>query len=447
MAETLPDLSIKRFGECKIRSPIHLSCYTNDLVADFVEDNECILYHRTSSSLNKLIHQNQPLPMFEAAGPRKYIYFDPSKVTAAIVTCGGLCPGINNVIWGIVNSLWNQYNIRQIKGIRYGFRGLVKHAHLEPIRLTPDVVKGSYSLGGTLLGSSRESQPIEEIVDFLIEHKINMLFTIGGDGTQQGALKICKEIEKRGESISVVGLPKTIDNDIEYISHTFGFDTACSIATNILRSAHAEAVASYNGITVVKLMGRQSGFLAATAAVASGVANFVLVPEVPLDLEPPHGFLAALERRLCQRNHAVVVVAEGVGQEIFKQASLQPDDSGNIQLDNIGEYLCRTIQFYFQEKKIDTTVRYIDPSYYVRSVSANSSDSMYCFQLAHNAVHAAMTGRTAMIMGYWNQAFTHIPMEAAISKKKVLNPESDLWLAVLETTGQPNRMINNGHCP
>ncbi len=438
------DLTIKRLGKPCCQSPMQLSHVDNDLIANFVEDEERILYQNSYSKIKQRIDQgNEPLS-FELAGPRDRIFFNPQDVTAAIVNCGGLCPGLNDVIRGLVLSLHHHYGVRKIFGIRFGFKGMVEGSEVPPIPLTPEIVEDIPSRGGTFLGSSRGPQSVEAMVDFLEKRGINVLFTIGGDGTQRGAADLVNEIQKRNLLISVVGIPKTIDNDIFLVEKSFGFETAYTVATEVMQSAHAEAEGAFNGITVVKLMGRHSGYLTAMATVASGDVNFTLIPEVPFDMDPPHGFLSALEKRILERHHAVIAVAEGAGQDLLENdpSRQKTDASGNVKLADIGGYLCDRIKGYFTEKGIHAEVRYIDPSYIVRSLRATPSDRMFCIRLAHDAVHAAMSGRTGMIVGYWNSSFTHIPIEASVSQKKRLDPEEDLWLSVLETTGQPNRMVN-----
>ncbi len=422
---------------------MHLSHEDGDYISNFIDDRKRISQYDDLDTLKSYYDQGIDPPSFEAAGPRDTIFFNPKQTRAAIVTCGGLCPGINDVIRGIVLSLTYNYNVREIFGIRYGYKGLVERHGIEPKRLTPEVVDHITSLGGTILGSSRGPQDVGEMVDYMVKHGINLLFTIGGDGTQRGSLAIANEVEKRGLHIAVVGIPKTIDNDISYIQRTFGFETAFSVASEILNNAHAEAKGANNGVCMVKLMGRHSGFLAATAAVSSGEVNICLIPEVPFDLGPPNGFLAALEKRVLRRRHAVVVVAEGAGQEhLDLNDENKTDKSGNVVLGDIGTFLVDKAKKHFVERKIDASVRYIDPSYIVRSGPATPNDSMYCLRLAHNAVHAAMTGRTAMVVGFWHNFFTHIPIEAAVSRRKTVNPEGDLWLSVMETADQPHNMRN-----
>ena len=424
---------------------MQLSTRGGDYVANFVEDTERILFDHSLSAVHRAGEAKEELHSFEAAGPRSRIFFNPEDITAAIVTCGGLCPGLNDVVRGLVLSLHYHYGVKNIIGIRYGYQGLVERSMLRPIPLNPRNVEDLQSRGGTFLGTSRGPQDPSEMVDFMVKNGINLLFTIGGDGTQRGAMAIVEEIAKRRLEIAVVGIPKTIDNDIFFVERSFGFDTAYSIATQILDSAHAEAEGAWNGITIVKLMGRQSGFLAATASVASGAVNFTLIPEVPFHLDPPHGFLSALESRILKRHHALVVVAEGAGQEMMANEvkRLGTDASGNPKLADVGTFLTSRVKEHFSSREISANVKYIDPSYIVRSLAAIPSDRMYCLQLAHNAVHAAMTGRTGMMVGYWNSAFTHVPIRAAVSQRKVVDPDGMLWLTVLQTNGQPKRMLND----
>lgn len=433
------DFRIQKLGEPSIASPMHLSHVDGDFISDFVTDSERILHDHSLDAVVKCCQAGKTPASFEKAGPRDTIFFDPQQSKAAVVTCGGLCPGLNDVIRGLVRCLWHNYGVREIYGIPYGYRGLNDQLGHEPVMLTPDVVEYIPSTAGTILGSSRGPQPVSDMVDYLARRGINMLFTIGGDGTQRGAQTLVEEIERRGLQIAVVGIPKTIDNDIMFVERSFGFDTAFSIATQVISSAHAEAIGALNGVTIVKLMGRNSGFLAACSAVASGDVNFCLVPEVPFDLDPPHGFLTALEKRLERRKHAVVVVAEGAGARFVES---QRDASGNIKPGDIGSYLYDRAKAYLEERNLPASVRYIDPSYIVRSQEATATDRLYCLRLAYNAVHAAMSGRTSMIVGHWHTAFTHVPIAEAVSQRKAIDPEGPLWLSVLETTDQPNRMVN-----
>ena len=430
--EILEDIEteIETLGLAKIPNPLKSPNQC------FVSDEHRVSLRVNYRYLQETISQNKSVPSLELAGPRPYIYFDPSKVKAGIVTCGGLCPGINDVIRSIVMTLYYSYGVDKIIGFKYGLQGFIPNYGHPIVELTPEVVKDIHAMGGTFLGTSRGHQPIEEIVDTLERLSIQILFMIGGDGTFRAATKITEEIKKRGLKIAVVAIPKTIDNDIWLVSKTFGFDTAVEMACEAIRCAHTEAIAVPYGIGLVKLMGRHSGFIAAAATLATKEVNFCLVPEIDFDLEGPNGFLAELERRLVSRKHAVIVVAEGAGQKYVRKDPPEYDASGNIKLGDIGKFLKEKIEAYFKERKIDVVIRYIDPSYIIRSVPANVEDRIYCGFLGQYAVHAAMAGKTGLMISYLNEQFVHIPLKEAIKKRKQINVKSRFWLSVLESTGQ-----------
>jgi 6-phosphofructokinase 1 len=408
----------------------------------FVGDDDRALYSQNVQEVMSCIQANQPLVSFELAGPRENIFFDPANLKAAIVTCGGLCPGLNDVIRAIVHELTYMYGVKNIKGVQYGYAGLNPTLGFPLIDLTPETVKYIHEDGGTFLGSSRGPQPIDVIVDTLYREDIRLLFTIGGDGTLRGALAIYEEIKRRGLKIAVVGVPKTIDNDISLVARTFGFETAVGMALESLRCAHSEAEGAINGIGIVKLMGRHSGFVAAYAALASGDANFVLVPEVPFEFDGPNGFLAHLEKRIKERHHAVVVVAEGAGQNLFSEP-LGADRSGNKKLGDIGLLVKKRVSGHFEKIGMEHSVKYIDPSYMIRSVPSTADDGVFCLFLGQQAVHAGMAGKTGLLVGIWNDVFTHIPIESAVRHRKQIEPKGILWMSVLESTGQPERMVND----
>jgi 6-phosphofructokinase 1 len=382
------------------------------------------------------------LPAFEAAGPRDRIFFEPAQLRCGIVTCGGLCPGINNVIRGLVLELTHSYGVKDILGFRYGFEGLVARYGHAPVRLGSAWVSEIHEKGGTVLGTSRGSQDPGEMVDTLAALRIGALFVIGGDGTLRAATKIVAEVQRRGLSIAVIGIPKTIDNDIHFIDRSFGFESAFAAAVEAIRSAHVEATGARNGIGLVKLMGRHSGFIACHAALASTDANFVLIPEVPVRLGGEGGFLRSLERRLAERAHAVIVVAEGAGQDLCADASsldggrAATDASGNVRLKDIGLVLRDRITTHFQQLGAEITLKYIDPSYQIRSVPAAPGDSVFCWNMARNAVHAAMAGNTEMLIGQWHGRFVHVPLPLATRFRKQVDVNEDLWMSVIEATGQ-----------
>lgn len=430
------DLIVNNLGECKIQSPLNLSTELDDGIANYTPEGAYVLYQ---SEILPYEDRNVDL-YFEKAGPRQYIFFEPPKTKAAIVTCGGLCPGLNNVTRSIFLELYHHYGVRDILGIRYGYKGLNPSSGYEPIEITTDTITGIHKLGGTILGSSRGKEDVKIIVDTLYNQGIDILFCVGGDGTLKGAHAIFEEISRRGYNKSVIGIPKTIDNDISYVDKTFGFDTAIGVAREVLESAHAEATGDPNGIGLVKFMGRDSGFVAAHATLSSLEVNFVLLPEVPFDLEGNNGLFIHLENRLKRRGHAVIVVAEGAGQDLIPTEDVEKDESGNIKHKDIGTFLSDRIKEHFSEKKFPFTLKYLDPSYSIRSVPANANDAIFCDALARNAVHAGMAGKTDIVVGLWHGSFTHVPIPIATQTRKIISTESELWLSIIEATGQPNSM-------
>ena len=423
---TAEDFKVKTLGECRFDSPLDIP------ETLYISEDARIRY---AAEIPSEIGTEDDIG-FEKAGPRKKVFFNPAETKAAIVTCGGLSPGLNDVIRAIVMQLYYKYGVERILGIRFGYKGLNPSNWLEPLRLHPDDVERIHETGGTVLGSSRGLEPPDILVDTLEKLGINMLFCIGGDGTLRGANAIWQEIERRGLSISIIGIPKTIDNDIGYVTKTFGFDTAVSEARQVLQCAHIEAKGAPNCIGLVKVMGRDSGFIAAHATLANLDVNFTLIPEVPFDLYGKGGLLDALEERIKKRHHAVIVVAEGAGQEFFA-GECAKDASGNVLHKDIGLLLRDEIKKHFAAKDISFSLKYIDPSYTIRSVPANASDSIFCAQLGRYAAHAAMAGKTDMIVGLWHEMFTHVPIPITVTSRKKVEPESQLWLSVLESTGQP----------
>ncbi|HEY9123734.1 MAG TPA: ATP-dependent 6-phosphofructokinase [Bacteroidales bacterium] len=434
------EFEVKVLGKGTVKSPLHLSNHKGDGVFDYVNDDDRVLYNASLENFKRCKETGEEPISFEKAGPREFLFFEPAKTKVAIVTCGGLCPGLNNVIRSLVNQLFYRYGVKRIVGIKYGYEGFISDYNHDVIDLTPQMVENIHLSGGTILGSSRGNQDVSKIVDTLEMLNINILFTIGGDGTLRGAHAIYEEITKRNLKISVAGVPKTIDNDINLIDKSFGFETASAIANEIIMNAHNEAEGAYNGIALIKLMGRDSGFIAANAALSIQEVNFVLVPEMEFDLYGPHGFLKVLRKRLEERHHAMIVVAEGAGQYFFENNDQRPDASGNVKHKDIGVYLKEKITEEFEAKGMNFSIKYIDPSYIIRSAAANAIDSKFCSVLAQNAVHAAMAGKTDFVVGHWNNCFTLLPIPKAVEKRKKIDLESELWWNVLETTGQPVSM-------
>jgi 6-phosphofructokinase 1 len=435
MVQTQYDFSIDNLGEPTIPSPV--------IVSYFASDNKRILFSSYLDNYADLkTEDGQPLSI-EVAGPRQKIFFDPPQIKAAIATCGGLCPGINDVIRSIVMTLYYRYGVNNIVGIRYGFQGLIQKFGLHPMELTPERVKDIHTFGGSILSSSRGKQNVEEMVNTIKRMNIDLFFCIGGDGTMRAVEQITDEITKRKLNVSVIGIPKTIDNDLNLIQKTFGYDTAISEAVKAIQCAHIEAQGAPMGIGLVKIMGRQSGHIAVGAALAQGDVNFVLIPETAFDLDGENGFLKALEKRLLASGHCVILVAEGAGQELIHrdELPLQTDASGNLRLLDIGLFLKTQIETYFKTKKMEINLKYIDPSYIIRSVPANASDRIYCGALGQYAVHAGMSGKTGMLVGLLKDEYVHLPLKMVGSGAKV-DPQGNIWMRVLETTGQQASMKN-----
>ena len=431
------DFEIESLGPCPLPSPLRLSNIVGDGFGNYVPPEARIRYQ-----LDVAPNAPDTEITLEKAGPREQIFFDPKRTTAAIVTCGGLCPGLNNVIRSIYFELCYNYGAKHVLGVRNGYLGVNPDSGLDLVRLTRQAVEEIHKLGGTVLGTSRGPQDPSIVVDTLCREHIDMLFCVGGDGTQRGAHDIAEEVQRRKLPIAIVGIPKTVDNDISFVYRTFGFGTALEHAQEVLRGAHVEAKSTINGVALVKLMGRDAGFIAAGASLASQEVNFCLVPEVRFPLEGPDGLLAALETRLKDRGHALIAVAEGAGQHLFSSDQDQHDDSGNSRPNDIGLFLKDRISSYLKSRQVPFAFKYIDPSYLIRSVPANMGDRLLTDQLARYAVHAAMAGKTDVLMGYWNNAFIHVPIATATTTQKRMEPEGHLWTSVMAATGQPRWPAN-----
>ncbi|WP_435062080.1 ATP-dependent 6-phosphofructokinase [Amycolatopsis thermoflava] len=456
----LDDLRVRLLGECRYDSPFAEVLSTKRTSPHYVAEGDRVLLEDTVAMLAEHSLPSVQAPSFEAAGPRRKIYFDPARVTAGIVTCGGLCPGLNNVIRGLVQELSVHYRVKRIVGFRNGLQGLTAAHRDDTVELTPEVVRDIHNLGGTILGSSRGGQDADEMVETLALHGVDVMFVIGGDGGMRAATFLSGAIRARGLDIAVIGVPKTIDNDLPFTDQSFGFQSAFARATDFISAVSVEAAASPNGVGIVKLMGRHSGFIAAYAALAANSADVVLIPEVPFALDGDGGLLAHVERLVRAKGFAVVVVAEGAGQDLFDAHGLPQlngrgtDASGNVKLGNIGELLRTSIEAHLTAAGLAPTMRYIDPSYAIRSIPANAYDSVYCLRLAHAAVHAAMAGRTEAAVARWRRRFVHVPFSLMTRRRNQVDPDGDLWMSVLETTCQPaefgavaaRERISSGFC-
>jgi 6-phosphofructokinase 1 len=430
---------IKNLGPRGIQSPLKTA---SSLEIKFRTDDERVLVeHRVDINAAPIDPKDRRVQSFEVAGPRERLFFDPVRTTAGIVTCGGLCPGLNDIIKGLVTQLWTRYGVTKIFGFRYGYQGLVQAMGHTPLTFKPESVKQIHLLGGSILGSSRGNQHVGVMVDTLEEMEVDILFVVGGDGSLRGAQALADEIERRGLKKAVVGIPKTIDNDIQFLDKSFGFETAFAEAVKVVRSAHAEALGAPNGIGLVRLMGRESGFISSYAALADGNVDFVLIPEVKFELEGERGLLEAIRYKIAKKKSAVIVVAEGAGQELMEGYE-EIDASGNKRPKDIGIFLRDKITGFFKERRIELSLKYIDPSYTIRSVPANAQDNFFCQHLAQHAVHAGMAGKTGMLVGRWHGAYVHVPIPfvTTIGRHKV-DPHGELWRAVLESTSQPANLL------
>lgn len=433
------DLNISNLGPREFSSP---GCQ-RDFAAEggcWHTDGDRIVLDDHMDSIREAMRIDIDPPSIELAGPRREIFFNPPETCIAIVTCGGLCPGINDVIRTIVMQGYYTYGVKRILGIQYGYEGLDPDFGHEPIELTPEMVMNIAKFGGSFLGSSRGKRDIKVMVNRMESLGIDILYVIGGDGSQRGAQAIYEEIQCRGNRMAVIGVPKTIDNDIMFMDRSFGYQTAFAMAFHAVTSAHTEARGARNGLGLVKLMGRDSGFIACSAALATGEANAVLIPEVPFKLEGENGLFALIENRMATRGHAVIITAEGAGQDLIAESAEATDASGNKLHADIALFLKDRIIAHFKEKKIELNLKYIDPSYLIRSVPASPEDKIFCLNLGRHAVHAGMAGKTGMVVARWHQSYVHLPMSLVTRGRRKVDPNSDLWRSVVESTGQPSRI-------
>jgi 6-phosphofructokinase 1 len=436
------DLLISTLGQAAMASP---ACRDDPSESGtcWLANHDRILLDDHLDSVRVAMASDIDPPSIELAGPRRLLYFQPSATRIAIVTCGGLCPGINDVIRAIVMHAWHTYGVRRLLGIPFGYEGLNPDCGHEPIELTPESVMNIASFGGSMLGTSRGKQDVGTMVSRLESLGVQILFVIGGDGSQRGALAIHQEITARGAEIAIIGVPKTIDNDILFMDRSFGYQTAFAMAYHAVKSAHTEARGCRNGVGLVKLMGRDSGFIACSAALATGDANFVLIPEVPFALHGATGLLARIRERLANRGHVLIIAAEGAGQEHILQNDDMPekrDASGNRLHADIGQFLKQAIADDCRDHGIEANLKYIDPSYLIRSVPAAPEDRVFCLNLGRHAVHAGMAGKTGMVIARWHHRYVHLPMTLVARGRRKVEPQGDFWRSVLESTGQPARI-------
>ncbi|KAJ7526003.1 hypothetical protein O6H91_17G077200 [Diphasiastrum complanatum] len=375
---------------------------------------------------------------FPRAGPRERVIYKPEDVKAAIVTCGGLCPGMNAVIRELVIGLWYQYGVRDVQGIQAGYRGFYS---MEWVPLSPKVVDHWHKIGGTVLGTSRGGFDLEKIISSIEKSCCNVIFIIGGDGTLRGALKIMDEVTRKGLRVTIACIPKTVDNDVGIIDRSFGFQTAVEAAQAAINAAHVEAESTPNGVGLVKLMGRYSGHIALDATLSSRDVDCCLIPEVPFFLHGEGGLLEFMEQRLKANGHAVIVMAEGAGQDLIpREGENSIDDSGNVANLDIGPWLSKQLKQWWKEKYPDRlfTVKYIDPTYMVRAIPSNATDTIYCTLLAHSTIHGAMAGYTGFVGGVVNGNYCYIPLDQVAQAKHFVNVNDHTWAWVRSVSNQPD---------
>lgn len=361
------------------------------------------------------------------------IWWDPADVRAAIVTCGGLCPGLNSIIREVTMCLWHQYGVRHITGIQFGYNGLSNPELYAPKHLGPKAVREIHMKGGSVLKAGRGGLEAERICDNLEKMGVNMLFVVGGDGTQAAGNLLYEEARRRNLQLSIVGVPKSIDNDILFFDKTFGFDTAVSAACNVIRNGWVEATSCEKGVGIVKLMGRDAGFVCMDAALSSTIVDLCLIPEVSVKMED---IMDHIDETLQRKNFMVIAVAEGAGQEHV--ATGKVDATGHTIYGDIGTHLRDSVNKHL--KPSGGRCFYIDPSYIIRSVPIDPNDHVYCSRLARDAVHSAMRGYTGVVVGPIHNVICMIPMQLIASGKRHVPTKSSNWQACVQVCNMPKAL-------
>ncbi|KAF8108387.1 hypothetical protein N665_0109s0014 [Sinapis alba] len=422
------------------RNPLEENPFFHPSHGFYITPSDVIL----SQVVYDLSDASQPRISYHRAGPRREILYEPSAVKAAIVTCGGLCPGMNTVIRELVVGLWELYGVREIYGIPAGYRGFYS---MEAVELNPKLVHNWHKKGGTVLATSRGGFDLRKIVDAIQHNGYNQVYIIGGDGTMRGAVKIFNEVTRRKLEVGITGIPKTVDNDVGIIDRSFGFQTAVEMAQEAISAAHVEAESAVNGIGLVKLMGRSTGHIALHATLSSRDVDCCLIPENGFYLEGKGGLFEFLEQRLKDHGHAVLVVAEGAGQEMIPRNETQKqerDESGNLVFLDVGVWLKSALKEWWERAHPGElfTVKYIDPTYMIRAVPANATDNLYCTLLAHSSIHGVMAGYTGFVSGPINGNYAYIPLDEVAQTKNEVNTSDPKWAWVRSVTNQPDFVTN-----
>ena len=407
---------VKIFDGKKIKNPLK----NNDAFKDsyFVEEDTLI-----KTNIIKTTDSDEE-NYFVRAGPRKEIAWDPIHTKVAIVTCGGLCPGLNTVIRELYITLHHKYGVKFVYGVKNGYKGFYSD---NLVRLDDDIIRDIHHKGGSILGTSRGGTDVKKIVDSIAHRGISHLYAIGGNGTQKGLFEINKEIKKRGLCVSVVGIPKTIDNDLCIIDKSFGFDTSVQEAQRAIQAAKVEIEAFNNAVGIVKVMGRNSGFIAMYSSLASKDVDCCLIPEIPFDIEYDHGVLHYIKECLHKKDKILIVVSEGAGQHYI-------NDPVNKNLNDFGIWLCEVVR----SNVPNVCIKYIDPTYTIRAITPNASDSIYCTILAQSAVHGAFCGYTNFIVGPVNGKHAYIPLQMAIHETNTVSEDDRMWFRLISANGQPS---------
>mmetsp|Transcript_20291 Transcript_20291/g.48093 ORF Transcript_20291/g.48093 Transcript_20291/m.48093 type:complete len:415 (+) Transcript_20291:167-1411(+) len=371
------------------------------------------------------------------ANAARQLFWEPNKVKAAVVTCGGLCPGLNSIIRGVTKCLWNEYGVREILGITAGYNGLSDPETHPPVKLTEEMVRDIHMKGGSIIKAARGGFDAEKICDNLQRLGITVLFLVGGDGTQFAGHLLYEAARKRRLAVSIVGIPKSIDNDVVLFDRTFGFDTAVAKASEVIRNALVEASSCDRGVGIVKLMGRDSGFVAMHAATAADVVDLCMIPEVKVDMKD---VIEHVDATLAKKKYMVIAVAEGAGQELVSTG--KQDDTGHTVYGDIGVFLKDTLNKHLKASGGRTF--YIDPSYIIRSVPITPNDHIYCVRLANDAVHTAMRGYTGVCVGAMHNVVCMLPSRLIASGKKKVRPHSSSWQGCVQTCNMPAALTGLG---
>lgn len=388
-----------------------------------------------------------PPPSFPEAGPRKELCFDPHRVKAAVVTTGGLAPGLNSVVHSIVDRHFNTYELNEtlggaVYGIYDGFRGL-RDCASNSTTLNPKVTLDWLRQGGSNLGSIRFRDPqgekhlVDEIAKSITQMAIDILYVIGGDGSQLIAHKVAQAVP----SISVLGVPKTMDNDVLWVRESFGFDTTVEQATHAINALHFEAQ-STRRVGLLQFFGAESGFVAANAALASGQVDLVLIPEAFNNLSDEQlqhywkmllGHLDDRVKRQAHMPHAIVVVAEGVETALVQQKSRKLGRKGDFL-----ELLKQDIAGKVRDRRGRCLEIFVnEPRHYIRSGAANAHDQIFCERLGALAVDNGLAGYTNCMVSHWLTEYVLVPLELVVQGQKSIQTSGMFWRQVETSTGQP----------